>query len=97
MKNIATYVMGLDFGTDSVRALLVDARTGKDVTSAVKAYPRWKEQQYCEANENRFRQHPLDHLECMKACVKETLSRSEERRVGKECVSTCRYRWSRYQ
>src|SRR3546814_14539633 len=23
--------------------------------------------------------------------------RSEERRVGKECVSTCRYRWSPYQ
>src|SRR3546814_14536139 len=23
-------------------------------------------------------------------------SRSEERRVGKECVSTCRARWSRY-
>src|SRR3546814_13153677 len=22
--------------------------------------------------------------------------RSEERRVGKECVSTCRYRWARY-
>src|SRR3546814_14660022 len=24
-------------------------------------------------------------------------TRSEERRVGKECVSTCRYRWSPYQ
>src|SRR3546814_11861762 len=24
------------------------------------------------------------------------LARSEERRVGKECVSTCRYRWSTY-
>src|SRR3546814_18612086 len=24
------------------------------------------------------------------------MDRSEERRVGKECVSTCRYRWSRY-
>src|SRR3546814_18105366 len=24
------------------------------------------------------------------------LQRSEERRVGKECVSTCRYRWSPY-
>src|SRR3546814_5244978 len=24
------------------------------------------------------------------------LVRSEERRVGKECVSTCRYRWSTY-
>ena len=25
-----------------------------------------------------------------------TFSRSEERRVGKECVSTCRSRWSPY-
>src|SRR3546814_14452265 len=24
------------------------------------------------------------------------LSRAEERRVGQECVSTCRYRWSQY-
>src|SRR3546814_16194059 len=24
-------------------------------------------------------------------------TRSEERRVGKECVSTCRYRWSAYK
>src|SRR3546814_14909846 len=24
------------------------------------------------------------------------LGRSEERRVGKECVGTCRYRWSAY-
>src|SRR3546814_2502302 len=26
----------------------------------------------------------------------DTLDRSEERRVGKECVSTCRSRWSPY-
>src|SRR3546814_1760556 len=26
----------------------------------------------------------------------DTLARSEERRVGKECVSTCRSRWSPY-
>src|SRR3546814_2205306 len=26
----------------------------------------------------------------------EVPQRSEERRVGKECVSTCRHRWSRY-
>src|SRR3546814_13766811 len=30
------------------------------------------------------------------ATVGEGASRSEERRVGKECVSTCRYRWSPY-
>src|SRR3546814_14133554 len=28
--------------------------------------------------------------------VRENLKRSEERRVGKECVSTCRSRWSQY-
>src|SRR3546814_10683183 len=26
----------------------------------------------------------------------DSTNRSEERRVGKECVSTCRYRWSTY-
>src|SRR3546814_16723372 len=31
------------------------------------------------------------------ACIDGTLvERSEERRVGKECVSTCRSRWSQY-
>src|SRR3546814_13825704 len=29
-------------------------------------------------------------------CWRPGRSRSEERRVGKECVSTCRYRWSPY-
>src|SRR3546814_11804830 len=34
-------------------------------------------------------------IECAKSAV-EMQHRSEERRVGKECVSTCRYRWSPY-
>src|SRR3546814_14899701 len=29
-------------------------------------------------------------------CIVVSLARSEERRVGKECVSTCRSRWSTY-
>src|SRR3546814_12597103 len=32
----------------------------------------------------------LDHV------IDHQMSRSEERRVGKECVSTCRSRWSPY-
>src|SRR3546814_14344013 len=32
---------------------------------------------------------------CERSCFK-AASRSEERRVGKECVSTCRSRWSPY-
>src|SRR3546814_17602323 len=29
--------------------------------------------------------------------IQRSINRSEERRVGKECVSTCRSRWSPYQ
>src|SRR3546814_20788553 len=31
------------------------------------------------------------------AIAEAAAARSEERRVGKECVSTCRFRWSPYQ
>src|SRR3546814_6602829 len=31
-----------------------------------------------------------------RAIAADRCARSEERRVGKECVSTCRYRWSPY-
>jgi L-ribulokinase len=65
------YVIGLDYGTDSARALLVDARTGAEIAQAVHYYPRWKQGQYCNPAKNRFRQHPLDHLESLEATVSE--------------------------
>src|SRR3546814_516314 len=43
--------------------------------------------------------HQVDEgtlVEPSKLTVKDWLTRSEERRVGKECVSTCRSRWSPY-
>src|SRR3546814_11509564 len=36
-------------------------------------------------------------LRGIRATPSRSASRSEERRVGKECGSTCRYRWSPYQ
>src|SRR3546814_16283242 len=38
----------------------------------------------------------LDRAEVQKGRQPRWLHRSEERSVGKECVSTCRYRWSTY-
>src|SRR3546814_7865515 len=35
------------------------------------------------------------HLRCDR-CARQKAIRSDERRVGKECVSTCRSRWSTY-
>lgn len=37
------YVIGIDFGSDSVRAILVDTRSAQTLQTAVAEYPRWKE------------------------------------------------------
>ncbi|MGE0020219.1 MAG: ribulokinase [Draconibacterium sp.] len=70
------YTIGLDYGTDSVRSLIVNVETGEEVASAVFYYPRWKKQQYCDAPNNRFRQHPKDYLEGLEYTIKEALKLS---------------------
>jgi L-ribulokinase len=57
------YLLGIDFGTDSVRALVVDAADGSSAGTAVSAYKRWARGEFCDPRENRFRQHPLDYVE----------------------------------
>ncbi|MFH1149317.1 MAG: ribulokinase [Actinomycetota bacterium] len=69
------HVIGIDFGTDSARSVVVNARSGEDVSQAVAGYPRWSEGRYCEPRENLFRQHPHDHIEALEACVREALDR----------------------
>lgn len=69
----AHYVIGLDFGTDSVRALLVDATDGRELGSAVRHYPRWRRGLYCDPLRAQFRQHPLDYIEAMEGSIREIL------------------------
>ena len=66
---MATYAMGLDYGTDSIRALLVDALSGAEVASNVVFYPRWKKGLYCQPAKDQFRQHPLDYLESLEQAI----------------------------
>ena len=63
------YVIGLDFGTDSVRAVLVNTSIGETLGSHVHWYKRWKEGLYCKPSANQFRQHILDHIEGMEATI----------------------------
>ncbi len=70
------YTIGLDYGTDSVRSLIVNVETGEEVASAVFNYPRWKKGMYCDAPYNRFRQHPKDYLEGLEYTIKEALKKA---------------------
>ncbi len=67
------YVIGLDYGTDSVRSVIVDTDNGETVGTSVFEYPRWKKGLFCDPSSNRFRQHPLDYIEGMEHSVKEAL------------------------
>ncbi len=63
------YVIGVDFGTDSVRALLVEVESGKELHTEVCHYPRWKDGLYCDPETNQFRQHPLDYIEGLEKSI----------------------------
>jgi len=68
------HVIGVDFGTDSVRAMVVDAANGASLGSAVSHYPRWKRGLYCDPDANQFRQHPLDYIECLERSISDALA-----------------------
>ncbi len=80
------YVIGLDYGSDSARALVVDAATGETLATAVKYYPRWQKGLYCNPAANQYRQHPQDYIDVLEATVGEALSQcpqgTAERVVG---------------
>jgi L-ribulokinase len=75
MKN-ERFVIGVDYGTDSVRSIIVNAGTGEEIASAVFQYPRWKDGLFCDAAQNQFRQHPLDYLEGLKSTIKDCLQQA---------------------
>lgn len=65
----SAYVIGVDFGTDSVRALVVNAQAGGAIGTHVHEYTRWKQGLYCNPAISQFRQHPLDYLEGLEASI----------------------------
>ncbi len=81
----ASYVLGVDFGTDSVRSVLVNTVSGEEKASSVYYYPRWKAGKFCNPAINQFRQHPLDYLEGLEHTIRECLEKG-----GKEAAAAVR-------
>jgi len=67
------YVIGIDFGTDSVRSVIVDASNGAIAGTSVHEYTMWKKGMFCDPAANRFRQHPADYLEGLEKSVRGAL------------------------
>ncbi|WP_456867530.1 ribulokinase [Galbibacter sp. BG1] len=74
MSDNKSYVIGLDYGTDSVRAVLLNAANGEEIATDVSYYKRWKQKLYCNASKNQFRQHPLDHIEGLEQTIKKVVA-----------------------
>ncbi|QGY42475.1 ribulokinase [Maribellus comscasis] len=72
------YTIGLDYGSDSVRSLIVNVETGEEVASVVFNYPRWQKEMYCDSSKNQFRQHPKDYLEGLEYTIREALKQAPE-------------------
>src|SRR4051812_25221373 len=68
------YSLGLDFGTNSVRAVIVDVRDGRELASAVHNYARGVQGIILDSGDpDLARQHPLDYLEGIQKSVAQAL------------------------
>ena len=66
----AACTLGVDFGTNSVRALIVDTATGAELGTFVSPYPSGRDGILLDPRQpDLARQHPKDYLTCLEACI----------------------------
>jgi len=70
------YVLGIDYGTDSCRAVVTDAKNGHEIASATAIYPRWAKGLYCNPAKNQFRQHPRDYIESLESVMEQLYTKT---------------------
>lgn len=75
---IQQHVIGLDYGTDSVRALIVNTENGNIAGSGLWHYSKWSKGLYCDPVNNRFRQHPSDYIEGLEKAIAQALAEAGE-------------------
>jgi len=73
--NKEKYVIGVDFGTDSARAIVVNAADGSILSESTQHYTRWMQNLYCDPAQNIFRQHPQDYVDVIKRIIPDAMQK----------------------
>ncbi len=76
------YTIGLDYGTNSVRALIVDTVNGHEVGTAVWNYEHGTAGVILSRDPNLARQHPADYLKGAEVAIKKALAEAKKRSHG---------------
>lgn len=74
----AKYTIGLDYGTNSVRALIVNAANGREVASAVWNYEHGTKGVILGRDPNLARQHPADYVKGAEVTIKQALAEAKK-------------------
>lgn len=73
------YAIGVDYGTSSCRALVVDVTSGEEIASAVYAYAHGEDGVIVDKKDHFVaRQHPADYLEGMETTVTKALKAAKK-------------------
>jgi L-ribulokinase len=74
----AKYTIGLDYGTNSVRALVVNVATGAEVATAVWDYEHGDAGVILSRDPNLARQHPADYIKGAEVSIKKALAAAKK-------------------
>ena len=76
------YTLGLDYGTNSVRALIVDTANGREIASAVWDYEHGDAGVILARDPNLARQHPADYIKGAEISIRGALSAARKNARG---------------
>jgi L-ribulokinase len=77
-----SYTIGLDYGTNSVRALIVNTANGREVGTAVWNYEHGTAGVLLSRDPNLARQHPADYLKGAEITIKKALADAKKKVRG---------------
>src|SRR5713226_4429404 len=72
------YTIGLDYGTNSVRALIVNVANGREIAEAVLNYSHGTQGVILSRDPNLARQHPADYEAGAEITIKKALAQARK-------------------